>query len=317
MKAARPGGASQGRQSVRPPEETDVMFERDQDEDDQRSDAADIVRRGLIEKDLIDDEDTHGNVSMPLRHNHGEIVEAIKRHELGQKEIAYLIVERLGPPSHDTTNDGSIATLAAISAELAEDGIDYSVDLLRKLRKFGAVFPRDVEAKELPWTLQLAAGSPERLQEVLAFIGNKKPTYRRIVEARRAIEDLENPRPVQCTPECADLIGVLVTFDQLAEEVYRSAGYELIEGHRPHPDNERLEGAELIAFSQELIDSGDYGRIVKLYHQVWIGAEKILGRQDGAVTAAKEAFEAAYANWLKRQPKPEPQPPKPGGLRRI
>jgi hypothetical protein len=124
------------------------MFERDEDEDEAH-----------LEPDL------HGPGSVPtepkLTHNHGRIVEAIETCEAqnsqNQKEIAWLLVEELGPPQADTTNDGSYGAMQAISADLAERGIDnYSVDLLRKLRKFGATFPKDVEVASLGWSTQLA-----------------------------------------------------------------------------------------------------------------------------------------------------------------
>jgi hypothetical protein len=182
-----------------------------------------------------------------------------------------------------------------------------------------------------------AIGSPEMLGMVLARIGNKKPTRRLIEETRRTIEQEESPAK---SHRELDMAEALEAFGEDMTRRFKQVNLVAEWAYSPNwEDGKELDQRidillDIIKRSEQGLKDFDYVRKVGVFAgQLRVAAEqKLIELQcrdayeanpneetSQRLAEAKDRFAEAYrtVEVPKLEDEPEPQPPKPGGLRRI
>jgi hypothetical protein len=78
--------------------------------------------------------------------------------------IGYALIEEVGPPRDDTTNDRSHRKLLAVARELRSLGFKgYELVTLRLFRRVAAAFPHDKRLSCYSWSVHWVAGDYETL----------------------------------------------------------------------------------------------------------------------------------------------------------
>jgi len=135
-----------------------------------------------------------------MHSNHSDLVDFAYNgegnYEDFEKELAYRIVERLGPSIGTTVRDGSYEELEKLALDMAERGErteKYNTEKLRKLRAFASRFPKETMVVGLSLQHHMLAGTPRMLKRVQDRAAGTKLTRTVISELRRQIEIEDNP----------------------------------------------------------------------------------------------------------------------------
>ena len=119
---------------------------------------------------------------------------AAKDAEKSQWAIGDALVKEIGPPSVDHANNGSGERIAAVAKFLDENGLEYGVTYLRRLRQVSYAFPDARTRTSVSWHAHEAAGSPKILDAIMKGLPEGTKPTGAIVKAARDRAYLEVSR---------------------------------------------------------------------------------------------------------------------------
>ena len=154
---------------------------------------------------------------------------AVKKGEKSLWDIGDALLDECGPPS-DHGGDHKENKLEAARLYLLAKGYDYSRPGLSNLRRIAYRFPSSTRNSEIAWSAHAAAGTPERLQAIIACTENIAEITARYVEKMIDAWHQRNLAQQQAAEKKA------IEAREQAEEEYREA----IENHASAEATEAL-----------------------------------------------------------------------------
>ena len=116
-------------------------------------------------------------------------IAALESRDKSEIEIAFTLVSEIGPASKRGAKDGSIALLKQVSQTiLAETGREISVAMLARWRTIGTNFTLEQIPLYAPFAILDAAGTPARLDTVIAAHPNTTLTREIVREHLKAVD---------------------------------------------------------------------------------------------------------------------------------
>lgn len=119
----------------------------------------------------------------------------VARRDKSQWELGDALIEDIGEPLLENgKNDGSYAMVREASAILAEEGYDYTVDYLQKLRVVAHNFKGGKRLRATTWAVHMLAGTPEMLDVIVSSArlrDNQRLTFRKAKVILETIKERE------------------------------------------------------------------------------------------------------------------------------
>lgn len=137
---------------------------------------------------------------------YGKLIELAKARDNSQWEIGDEIL-RLCPTGIRGNQDGSLSLLQEISEELAENGLDYTVDYIRALRRISEVFPNGERSPFVLWSIHQIAGSPKKLAGILRKAGKRNLTAALARELKKQLNE-DTSKLIEKASLLKDLVSI-------------------------------------------------------------------------------------------------------------
>ena len=110
---------------------------------------------------------------------------AVQKRDKALWDLGDALVAECGAPDPTSASYAGPGRLRAAWHHLQENGIDYSLAELSKLRRVAYVFGQSTRRFDISWELYAEAGTPERLEAIMGGIPKGAPLTKSYIASIR------------------------------------------------------------------------------------------------------------------------------------
>jgi hypothetical protein len=120
-----------------------------------------------------------------MKADHKAILGAVQKLDKALWDLGDALVAECGAPDPTSASYAGPGRLRAAWLYLQENGCDYSLAELSKLRRVAYVFGRSTRRFDISWELYAETGTPEMLEAIISDIPKGTPLTKSYISSRK------------------------------------------------------------------------------------------------------------------------------------